>query len=91
MNATVLFDGTPIHYEMSRDSEIIATLKKDDVVAILDRSNLLWYKIAHNEYTGYVKSKLVKSEDDVSDNVYLCIPREAALALYEALSYVLRE
>lgn len=91
MNATVLFDGTTVYSGMSRDSEIITTLNKDDVVAILDRSNLLWYKIAHNEYTGYVKSKFVKSEDDAFDNVYLCIPREAALSLYEALSYVLRE
>lgn len=91
MNGTILFDGVQMHYSASRDSDLITTLNKGDVVAILDRSNLLWYKIAHNEYTGYINSKLIKSEDDASDNVYLCIPRDHALALYEALSYVLRE
>lgn len=91
MNGTVLFDGTHVHYAASRDSDLITTLNKGDVVAILDRSNLLWYKIAYNEYTGYIKSKLIKSEDDAGDNVYLCIPRDHALALYEALSYVLKE
>lgn len=91
MNGTVLFDGTQLKDAASRDSELITTLNKGDVVAILDRSNLLWYKVARNEYTGYIKSKFIKCEDDASDNVCFCIPKDAALALYEALSFVLRE
>ena len=91
MNGIVLFDGAKLRYAASKESDTITTLNKGDIVVILDRSNLLWYKIAHNEYTGYIKSKLIKCEDDAADNVYLCIPRDHALSLYEALSYVLRE
>lgn len=92
MNATVLLNDIPIMYNPSKDSDIMTTLKQGDVVAVVDRSSKLWWKVAHNEYTGYVKSKFLKSEDenDLID-IMICIPRDCAMTLYKALEFSLRK
>ena len=91
MNATVLFDDCHIMYEPKKDSDIMATLKGGDVVAVLDKSNLLWWKVAHNEYTGYIYTKYLMGENvNELGDVMISIPRDCALALFKALEFALK-
>lgn len=90
MNAKVLFDETPLLFFPETDSDVMTTLKQGDVVAVIEKPSLIWWKVAHNEFTGYINSKYVKSEngnDLVS--VLISIPRDSAIELYKALKFAL--
>lgn len=91
MNATVLFDDIPMTYEASKESDVMTTLNSGDVVAVLEKPNLLWWKVAHNEYTGYIRSKYLAGENvnEIGD-VMISMPRDCALALFKALEFALK-
>lgn len=91
MNAKVLFDGTPLMSQPSRDSDVLTVLNRSDVVAVFEKTNLLWWKVAYNEFTGYVYTKYLTSENDneLGDTV-ISIPRDCALALLKALEFALK-
>lgn len=91
LNAEVLFDDIPMMYLPSKDSDIITTLHEGDMVAVVEKDSCLWWKVAHNEYTGYVYSKHLLS-DNVNEigDVVVSLPRDCALALYKALEFVLK-
>ena len=91
MNATVLFNDTSIMYQPTKESDVLSTLNSGDVVAILEKTNLLWWKVAHNEYTGYIYTKYLASENvnEIGD-VMISMPRDCALALFKALEFALK-
>lgn len=91
MNATILLNDTPLMYSQSKDSDVMTTLKQGDVVAVIEKPSKLWWKVAHNEFTGYVKTKFLKSEDenDLID-IMICVPRDCAMTLYKALEFSLK-
>lgn len=91
MNATVLFDETPMMYKQDRESEVVTILKKGDKVAVIEKTSLLWWKVAHNEFTGYVKHKYLQGENDsLKDDIAISIPRDCALAILKALEFSLK-
>ena len=89
MNAAVLFDNVPVMFNASSDADRVTLLNKGDNVAVLEKTSKLWWKVAHNEFSGYVKTKYLKSENEDFGDVIISMPRECALALYEALKFAL--
>ncbi|WP_214814280.1 SH3 domain-containing protein [Exiguobacterium sp. s196] len=57
-----LKESAPLQSSYSNDSDIIATLPKDRIVASVERYNN-WYKVTLDNQTGWVKSKYLKKHN----------------------------
>ena len=66
----------------------VAQIPNGATVAVVDHGNE-WSKVTYNNYTGYVMTEFL-SFDEEDGEVMLTIPREIALALYEALKTSLK-
>ena len=66
----------------------VAQIPNGATVAVVDHGNE-WSKVTYNNYTGYVMTEFLSFDEEDGD-VMLTIPREIALALYEALKTSLK-
>lgn len=87
--ATVMYDKAHLMSTPSSTSIKIMDLKKGDVITIEEKTSKLWWKITYEDYTGYMKTKYLKSENGNVDYIMISIPRDAAVELYEALKFSL--
>ena len=88
--ATSVFKDRDIH------SDLKAQLSPGSNVAVLEH-DVTWSKIIKDKYEGYCKTDNLifengsaEMEPDKESNLMICIPRDCACALYNALKFSLK-
>ncbi len=89
MPATVLYDKAHLMSAPSDAASHILDIGKGTCINVEEETNKLWWKVTYSGYTGYVKTKFLKSENDNVDFIMISIPRDVAVELYEALKFSL--
>ena len=64
---TVNTETVRLRSEPSTDSKIVTLLSLNDNVSIVEKDGD-WYKVTYGEYTGYISSEFIKTDEDVQDN-----------------------
>lgn len=91
--AKVIGGGLNMREAESTSSNKITQIPNGATVAVVEHKDK-WCKVTYNDYTGYVMTEYLSFNNSDGDQkeskLMLSIPRDCALALYEALKYSLK-
>lgn len=91
-HAVVLMDQVNLMSQPMKNATYLTRIDKGSTVLVLEKEDKLWWKVQYDDYIGYIKSKFLKSEsanDDYID-IMISLPRDCAIALYDALRFSLK-
>ena len=91
-NATVIDGALNMRAAKDKGSGRITLIPKGSLVAVTERGEE-WSRAVYNQYEGYVLTRYLhfESESDDTDKITICLSKDNAIALYEALKLSLNK